>query len=80
MKDLIDSNKSAYRISGDEFVILIHEYKDVKEVEEFVEKLIKIISSPYQLTNYTLNITVSIGITLYPLHGKNVKSLLRMLI
>ena len=77
VKDLIDSNKSAYRISGDEFVILIHEYKDVKEVEEFVEKLIKIISSPYQLTNYTLNITVSIGITLYPLHGKNVKSLFK---
>ncbi|MFY9278227.1 MAG: EAL domain-containing protein [Caldicoprobacterales bacterium] len=77
LSSLSDANKSAYRNSGDEFVIFIHEYEDIEEVENFTRQLIRIISQPFVFSNYTLNINISIGIALYPLHGKDIDTLFK---
>ncbi len=77
LMNLADTNKSNYRISGDEFVVFIHEYKDEKEVERFTQQLIKCIREPYDFPNVTLNISVSAGIALYPLHGIDIDTLFK---
>lgn len=77
LKGLVDDNKSAYRNSGDEFVVFVHEYQDIEEIEVFTKKLIERISAPFNLNNHVLNITISIGIALYPIHGKDVDTLLK---
>ena len=77
LKELVNENKSAYRNSGDEFVIFIREYEEIKEIEIFTQNLIQRISAPFNLRNHILNITISVGIALYPLHGKDIDTLLK---
>lgn len=77
LTNLVDNNKSAYRISGDEFVIFIHEYEEQKEVENYTEQLMKSIREPYTFPNISLNISISAGITLYPLHGVDIDTLFK---
>lgn len=77
LSKFVDTNKSVYRISGDEFVVFIHEYEDEKEVENFTQQLIKSIREPYAFPNITLNISISAGIALYPLHGIDIDTLFK---
>lgn len=77
LTNLVDNNKSAYRISGDEFVIFIHEYEEQKEVENYTKQLMKSIREPYTFPNISLNISISAGITLYPLHGVDIDTLFK---
>lgn len=74
---LMDSSKSVYRIGGDEFVVFIHQYESTEEIESFAEELVKCFKTPFQLSNCSLNITASIGIALYPLHGNDADTLLK---
>ncbi len=58
------------RLGGDEFVILLEELnKDTLEAaaqtEHVVEKIIEMLSKPYQLASYVYQCTTSIGATLY---------------
>lgn len=74
---LMDSSRSVYRIGGDEFVVFIHQYEVTEEIENFAEEIVKCFRTPFELSNCTLNITASIGIALYPLHGNDVDTLLK---
>ena len=77
LTNLIDDNKSVYRISGDEFVLFIHGYEYQREVESVAQQLIKSIRESYAFANITLNISVSAGIVLYPLHGVDTDTLFK---
>jgi len=74
---LMDSSRSVYRIGGDEFVVFINQYESTEEIETFAEELVKCFRTPFELSNCTLNITASIGIALYPLHGNDADTLLK---
>lgn len=77
LMDLTDSGKSVYRIGGDEFVVFVHHYENTEEVEAFAEKVVRCFREPFELYNFTLSITASIGIALYPLHGSDADTLLK---
>ena len=59
------------RISGDEFAVMLlnlHEDEDeaMKDVEVIAQKMLNLISQPVQIEDYTLHISLSIGIKLFP--------------
>ena len=62
------------RLGGDEFIILLPNtsFDGAKEVSQ---KILMLISKPYTIDNHTLNVTVSIGIALYPQDGDEVETL-----
>lgn len=74
---LTDERSSVYRIGGDEFIVVINEYKDTEEIESFAQKIVESFGTPFELSSSTINITVSIGIALYPLDGKDIDTLLK---
>ncbi len=74
---LIDDSKTVYRIGGDEFIVVINHYEDIAEVENFAKKIVESFGKPFELSNRTINITVSIGIALYPQDGKSIDTLLK---
>lgn len=64
------------RYGGDEFII-VSSMIDQNELADFAQALIKTLSRPYRIQELVFNIGTSIGIALYPHHGKDLDSLLR---
>lgn len=59
------------RLGGDEFVILIEKVRQSKDVEKVAQKIISDLDKPFSLPqSKTVQIGASIGISLYPQHGK----------
>jgi diguanylate cyclase len=65
------------RQGGDEFVVLLAEIEDVHDAVLTAEKLMKAMVRPHFIGDHRLNITLSIGISLYPDDGKDVEMVLR---
>lgn len=67
------------RLGGDEFVILLEDPIMPQEAAiRVAEKVIKAISSPFNISNQQLNINTSIGISLYPEHSDNPDELITL--
>lgn len=65
------------RISGDEFVIGLSELNHADEVTHLVSKVKQSLSYPYHIQDHDVNMTVSIGVSVYPVHGENVTNLMK---
>lgn len=57
------------RHGGDEFVVLLGEVRALQDVDLAAEKLIKAMAEPHLIGSHRLNVTLSIGISLYPDDG-----------
>ena len=66
-----------YRIGGDEFIILIQKLPTSKFVESIVENLLTKCNKPYLINNITCNITLSIGVSIFPDHTEEADELLK---
>ena len=66
------------RMSGDEFVIGLWEASDADGVATLASKVIQAISQPYRIQDRDVNITASVGISSYPLHGEEVAALIKI--
>ncbi|DAB32937.1 MAG TPA: GGDEF-domain containing protein [Sulfurospirillum sp. UBA11407] len=64
------------RYGGDEF-ILITSITNISSLREFALSLIELLSKPYHIHELVFNVGASIGIALYPQHGKDLDFLLR---
>ena len=65
------------RLGGDEFVIALHEAIDVDQVARLVSKVIAAVSKPYDIQGTDVQMTVSVGVSVYPLHGQDVETLMK---
>jgi diguanylate cyclase (GGDEF)-like protein/PAS domain S-box-containing protein len=59
------------RIGGDEFVVLLPNTDSDLDAKVVAEKIRQAITIPFEIDDYTLNISVSIGIAIYPEHGED---------
>lgn len=62
------------RLGGDEFVLMAE--CDISAARQLAQKLVKVISSPFELDRYVLHVSLSAGIAIFPLHGRNRQELL----
>ncbi len=66
------------RQGGDEFVILLQPgLEGVDTVAHVAEKILATVSAPYTIDNQELNVTASVGISVYPDDGRDIDSLLK---
>ncbi|MGD0855164.1 MAG: GGDEF domain-containing response regulator [Dehalococcoidia bacterium] len=65
------------RLGGDEFIILLTEIGAVAEAAEICGRIIELFRKPFILNQNIVNVTTSIGIAVYPDHGKDAESLLK---
>ncbi|MEO8838962.1 MAG: EAL domain-containing protein, partial [Herbaspirillum sp.] len=73
----VRSSDTVSRQGGDEFVALLTEVTDETAVAEFADKIRKAISAPYQVTDHSVHVGVTIGISLYPNDGGDADTLIR---
>ena len=65
------------RLGGDEFILLLPEITNREDAGKLAQKLLEKIRPTFSIDQHELNITLSIGIGLYPADGKSVKSLIK---
>lgn len=65
------------RLGGDEFMLIFADLKQTDDVNVITEKIIEDFQPPVKINGYTLSITTSIGIAIYPNHGTDSETLIR---
>ncbi len=68
---------SIARLGGDEFVLLISGLIHTNDFEVVVNKILHTIALPYIIEGNKLNVTASIGVSIYPVNGTHLDSLLK---
>lgn len=65
------------RYGGDEFVLLLEEFKDIKDVESASERILQEVNEPIALNGHRFNPGCSIGISIFPDDANSVSNLIR---
>ncbi len=65
------------RIGGDEFVILVSDFRSIQDVERCGHQIMRNAAQPVDVRGRTLSITVSVGVALYTENGVEAEDLLR---
>ncbi|MDD2789529.1 MAG: diguanylate cyclase [Sulfurimonas sp.] len=77
MEATLRKNDTLARIGGDEFVGLLRDLKQIDEALPVIQRLLQSASAPVNIANVSLNISVSIGVAVYPNNGFDADMLLR---
>ncbi|MCE5196053.1 MAG: EAL domain-containing protein [Negativicutes bacterium] len=77
LQALIGEKQTLARFGGDEFILAVHSGSAYAEIESIAGKIIRECSRAIRIDQYTFYLTVSIGISIFPLDAKNVDTLLK---
>jgi diguanylate cyclase (GGDEF)-like protein len=59
------------RISGDEFLMLLHPIQSQQEVAEFLQSALERLTAPFFIDGSEIFTSTSVGVSLYPEHGQS---------
>ncbi len=65
------------RLGGDEFLIVVPQVSDDETAKRVGKKLVEMIGAPYVLTGQQSNVTVSIGISMFPKDAREREALMK---
>jgi diguanylate cyclase (GGDEF)-like protein/PAS domain S-box-containing protein len=71
MQACIRQSDTVARIGGDEFVVLLRHIDNINNAQQVGDKIRQALCQPFELADQILGISASIGIALYPEHGKD---------
>jgi diguanylate cyclase (GGDEF)-like protein len=70
LKTFLEDIKFIFRYSGDQFVILVPGLSTIEEYESVSEDIVGLFSAPFIIERNELNVTTSIGVSIYPEDGQ----------
>ena len=65
------------RISGDEFVLLLDPVENDAHIYAVIERLLEQLKQPFQIEGFEVFTSASIGVSIYPEHGRDYEGLRR---
>ena len=65
------------RLGGDEFVVLLSEIEHIGDANGVAEKILTSLAAAHQIPPHEINMTVSLGISVYPDDGGDAETLVR---
>lgn len=77
LKHCVRQEDTVGRQGGDEFLIVLHEMAHSQDAALVAQKVVSVVSEPYQVRGYELHITPSIGISIYPADGTDAGALMK---
>ncbi|WP_086481492.1 putative bifunctional diguanylate cyclase/phosphodiesterase [Oceanospirillum sanctuarii] len=75
LQSALSHNETLARIGGDEFNLLIENLSDAQQAESAARRIIELFEHPFSVAEQQINISASIGITLFPDDGNDSISL-----
>jgi diguanylate cyclase (GGDEF)-like protein/PAS domain S-box-containing protein len=77
IKNLVRKEDTVSRYAGDEFIVFMEDVSDTKSPATLARKLIETFNIPVEVKGHTLQITTSVGISLFPRDGDDSDSLIK---
>jgi diguanylate cyclase (GGDEF)-like protein/PAS domain S-box-containing protein len=77
LKESIGEDSVLARFGGDEFIILVPNLTNEEEACEKCRNILKVMEEPFIVYDQKFNISPSMGISLYPHHGKDINTLIK---
>jgi len=77
LHNCVDEEKNVARFGGDEFLIMLSDIVDVKEIARIVERVLESFQQPLTYREHKLSVTVSAGIALFPMDGEEPDTLIK---
>jgi len=77
LKTCVREGDTVARLGGDEFTLILEEVRSAQHVAKVADKVLAALSQSYMLDTTEVNISPSIGISLYPADGRDADTLLR---
>lgn len=77
IKSMIREGDTLARLGGDEFVILLEDISSTKDLAILAKKVIEIFVDPFFIIGHELQLTISLGISLYPRDGLDSATLIK---
>jgi polar amino acid transport system substrate-binding protein len=72
----IDQKDTAARLGGDEFSLLLQDVKHEDEIFHLMKRIELAFEEPFEITNGSISLTASIGVSIYPDDGETNEELL----
>ncbi|MEJ6532060.1 EAL domain-containing protein [Pseudoalteromonas lipolytica] len=77
VKQILPQSALVGRQSGDEFLVLVKDLQSPQALSELVKKLTKELANKVIIDDFSINISASIGVALYPFDAKTADDLIR---
>nr|WP_297348594.1 EAL domain-containing protein [uncultured Glaciecola sp.] len=77
MKAALREGDTLARIGGDEFIAVLVNLGKPEDSAPVLERLLKAAATPVTIDNYVMQVSASIGVTLYPQDGADAEQLMR---
>lgn len=77
MKALLRNEDTVARLGGDEFTVILVDIDAPRAALSVAQKLLQLVAKPVEVDGHALHVSASIGISVFPLDGKDVATLLK---
>ncbi|PKO35291.1 MAG: hypothetical protein CVU34_03005 [Betaproteobacteria bacterium HGW-Betaproteobacteria-7] len=77
LRSCVRGGDTVSRLGGDEFVLLFADLDSEREADHAVGRVISTLTHPFQIASHAIQISASIGVTLFPQDGADSDALLR---
>ncbi len=77
IRECLRAGDTVARIGGDEFVLLLLDFNDVRECEVVLERMLRRVAEPLLIAENLVSVSASLGLTLYPNDLADADTLLR---
>ncbi len=76
IRTAVGEEATVARLGGAEFGIILPDVKAAREVEQFAAEVVAGVAGKFSLLGHSLNISCTMGISIYPIHGRDGQMLL----
>ncbi len=76
LRGLVRESDTVARLGGDEFTIILNRVRDPAAAGHVAEKVLATLAEPLTIAGHELRIGASVGIALFPEHGKTIEAIL----
>jgi len=77
MKQILRETDLISRLGGDEFTVILERIHSREDVAKIAKKLCDLLTFPSKISEYEIQISASIGISLYPMDGLDTETLVK---
>jgi diguanylate cyclase (GGDEF)-like protein/PAS domain S-box-containing protein len=76
LKGCLRGSDTVSRLGGDEFTVILPTIRKEEDAAIVAGKILASLAQPYTIEEHNIEVTVSIGISIYPLNGDSVENLI----